>query len=128
MPFPHKSIVYEQNIICSKAVICRSHGGLSASEMEGQNSSNDNNIISLQNRRDFLRKERRTRGEREARVARVRLCLRKKSRLFCRLILLVLSKSMCTSYRYILNIFLSSECHFKVKSVCEYQKNNYSSS
>ena len=38
-PFSHESIVsntHEQNIICSKTVICRSHGELSASEKEGK--------------------------------------------------------------------------------------------
>ena len=68
---------------------------------------------SLQNRRDFLRKQRRKRGEREARVARegrssspralasrsprFRLCLRKKSRLFCRLIMAWLLRVSYTS-------------------------------
>ena len=54
-PFSHKSVVsitHEQNIICSKELICRqlfcrSRGGLSANEKKGKNTSNDNQFCLL---------------------------------------------------------------------------------
>ena len=45
LTFSYKSLVsvtHEQNIICSKTLICRSRGGISANEKEGRNASNDN--------------------------------------------------------------------------------------
>ena len=38
------SITHEQNIICSKTLFCRSHGGLSANEKEGKNPSDENRL------------------------------------------------------------------------------------
>ena len=49
-PFSHKSVVsitHEQNIICSKTLICRSRGGLSANKKNGKNTSNDNHFYYL---------------------------------------------------------------------------------
>ena len=45
-PFSHKivvSILHEQNIICSKTIICRPRGELSVSEKEGKNTWNEKN-------------------------------------------------------------------------------------
>ena len=55
LPFSHKSVVsitHEQNIICSKTLICRQlfereRGGLLANEKEGKNISNDNIFYSV---------------------------------------------------------------------------------
>ena len=49
-PLSHKSVVsitHEQNIICSKTLICRSRGGLSANKKKGKNTSNDNHFYYL---------------------------------------------------------------------------------
>ena len=63
LPFSDKSVVsatLEQNIICSKTLICgqlfaaRSRGGLPVNEKEGKNTSHDNNYYLHDNKLNSL--------------------------------------------------------------------------
>ena len=63
LPFSCKSVVsvtHEQNIICSKTLICgqlfeaRSRGGLLVNEKEAKNTSNDNNYYPHDNKLNSL--------------------------------------------------------------------------